>query len=250
MLPVRVRHLTPGGGETRTKAGHRTSLVRACRIQYKMYLLLETAKFVSTRCGTFAMTNNDVALPALIASLALRLQSHKPRRLDVEHSGRAAVLIPVFSQGEEFYFLLTQRTHQVETHKGQISFPGGIQEAADADLLHTALRETWEEIGLARQAIQVLGEFDEYLSITGLIVTPFAAWIGGMFDLAPNPDEVGEILRVPFSIFQDGRYLRTETRVRLGVERKIYFYNFQGKEVWGLTAQIIRDFLKLFEKPS
>jgi len=186
--------------------------------------------------------------PALIESLALRLQSHTPRRLDPEHSGRAAVLIPILPQGEEFCFLLTQRTHKVETHKGQISFPGGIHENSDHNLLETALRETWEEIGLARQAIHILGEFDEYLSITGLIVTPFAAWIGGPLKLAPNPDEVDAILKVPFNIFQDSRYLRVETRVRLGVERKLYFYDFQGKEVWGLTAQIIRDFLRLAEQ--
>ena len=111
------------------------------------------------------------------------------------------------------------------------------------------MRETWEEIGLAHQAIHILGEFDEYLSITGLIVTPFAAYVGGPLNLTPNPDEVDEILRVPFSVFRDGRTLRVETRVRLGVERKVYFYDFQGKEVWGLTAQMIRDFLKLLEKP-
>jgi len=195
------------------------------------------------------MPDTNSPLPALIESLALRLQSHTPRRLDVEHSGRAAVLIPVLPQGEEFAFLLTQRTDQVETHKGQISFPGGLPEDSDQNLLQTALRETWEEIGLARQAIHILGEFDEYLSITGLIVTPFAGWIGGPLNLAPNPDEVDEILKVPFSIFQDSRYLRVETRVRVGVERKIYFYDFQGKEVWGLTAQIIGDFLRLVGKP-
>lgn len=191
------------------------------------------------------MPDTNSPLPALIEHLALRLQSHTPRRLDVEHSGRAAVLIPILPQGEEFAFLLTQRTDQVETHKGQISFPGGLREDSDQNLLQTALRETWEEIGLARQAIHILGEFDEYLSITGLIVTPFAAWIGEPLHLAPNPDEVDEILKVPFSIFQDSRTLRVETRMRLGVERKIYFYDFQGKEVWGLTAQIIRDFLGL-----
>ena len=195
------------------------------------------------------MPDKHPALPALIESLALRLQSHTPRRLDVEHSGRAAVLIPLLPQGEEFCFLLTQRTHNVETHKGQISFPGGIQEDSDQNLLQTALRETWEEIGLASESINILGEFDEYLSITGLIVTPFAAWIGGPLNLAPNPDEVDEILKVPFSIFQDSRYLRVETRVRLGLERKVYFYDFKGKEVWGLTAQMIRDFLRLIEKP-
>lgn len=196
------------------------------------------------------MPDKNPALPTLIESISRQLQSNKPRRLDVEHSGKAAVLIPILPQGEEFAFLLTQRTHKVETHKGQISFPGGIQDDADQNLLQTALRETWEEIGLTSEGIHILGEFDEYLSITGLIVTPFAAWIGGQLELAPNPDEVDEILKVPFSIFQDSRYLRVETRVRLGVERKVYFYDFQGKEVWGLTAQIIRDFLGLLEKPT
>jgi 8-oxo-dGTP pyrophosphatase MutT (NUDIX family) len=157
------------------------------------------------------------------------------------------VLIPILPEEKELCFLLTQRTHKVETHKGQISFPGGIREDSDQGLLQTALRETWEEIGLASEGIHILGEFDEYLSITGLVVTPFAAWLGGPLNLAPNPDEVDAILKVPFSIFQDRRYLRVETRVRLGMERKVYFYDFQGHQVWGLTAQIIRDFLLLAE---
>ena len=75
-------------------------------------------------------------------------------------------------------------------------------------------------------------------------MTPFAAYVREPLNLAPNPDEVDEILRVPFSIFQDNRTLRVETRVRLGVERKVYFYDFQGKEVWGLTAQVIRDLMQ------
>jgi 8-oxo-dGTP pyrophosphatase MutT (NUDIX family) len=191
------------------------------------------------------MTEKGSALPTLIEGMAHRLQSHTPRRLSVEHSGRAAVLIPILPLGNEFCFLLTQRTHKVETHKGQISFPGGIQEDSDPSLLQTALRETWEEIGLAQHAIHILGEFDEYLSITGLIVTPFAAYIGGPLNLVPNPDEVDEILRVPFSTFRDSHCLRVETRVRQGVERKVYFYDFEGKEIWGLTAQIVRDFLAL-----
>jgi len=194
----------------------------------------------------FAMPENISEIPALIKRLARQLQSRNPRRLSADDAGRAAVLMPILPHGEGFCFLLTQRTHKVETHKGQISFPGGIQEDSDSDLLQTALRETWEEIGLASEGIHVLGEFDEYLSITGLIVTPFAAWIEGPLNLAPNPDEVDEILKVPFSVFQDNRTVRVETRVRLGVERKIYFYDFQGKEVWGLTAQIIRDLMQLF----
>jgi 8-oxo-dGTP pyrophosphatase MutT (NUDIX family) len=152
------------------------------------------------------MPDNISEIPALIERLARQLQSRNPRRLVADHAGRAAVLMPILPHGEEFCFLLTQRTHKVDTHKGQISFPGGIQEDSDSNLLQTALRETWEEIGLASDGIHVLGEFDEYLSITGLIVTPFAAWIEGPLDLAPNPDEVDEILKVPFSILDSAPY--------------------------------------------
>lgn len=193
------------------------------------------------------MQDKVPALPTLIESLRLGLQGRTPRRLNTTHAGRAAVLIPIVPQGKEFSFLLTRRTHKVETHKGQVSFPGGIRESSDQDLLQTALRETWEEIGLAARSIRILGEFDEYLSITELIVTPFAAWIEGPLELTLNLDEVDEILKVPFSIFQDSRNLRVEIRERLGVERKVYFYDFQGREIWGLTAQIIRDFLTLVQ---
>jgi 8-oxo-dGTP pyrophosphatase MutT (NUDIX family) len=186
-------------------------------------------------------------LPSYAQTIGSRLRSRTPRRLELEHSGRAAVLIPILEQGSEFAFLLTRRTHKVQTHKGQISFPGGVQDTTDESLLQTALRETWEEIGLQPRDISILGEFDEYVSITGLIVTPFVGWIAEPLELAPNPDEVEEILTVPFSIFQDSRLLRTETRMRSDLERTIYFYDYQGKEVWGLTARIIRDFLKLME---
>jgi len=184
-------------------------------------------------------------LPPCAQTIKARLQSRLPVRLEMEHSGRAAVLIPILSHGQESAFLLTQRTHRVQTHKGQISFPGGLREATDENLLQTALRETWEEIGLQPQAISVLGEFDEYFSVTGLIVTPFVGWITEPLELVPNPEEVEEILRVPFTVFQDSRLLRIEKWIRSGAEQDVYFYDYQGKEVWGLTARIIRDFIQM-----
>src|SRR6059036_550995 len=108
--------------------------------------------------------------------ISLLLSSRTPRKLDQPHEGRAAVLMPIFHREDDYFFLLTQRTHTVETHKGQISFPGGVAENNET-LRRTALRETWEEIGLTSDSIEVLGEFDEYLSVTGLIVTPFLARI-------------------------------------------------------------------------
>ena len=186
-------------------------------------------------------------LPSLAQHISSLLNSRVPRKLNQDHLGRAAVLMPIFQDDSSNFFLLTLRTDKVETHKNQISFPGGVRASDDRDLVHTALRETWEEIGLVPGNVSILGEFDEYYSVTGLIVTPFAGWIAPPKDLRPNPDEVEEVLRVPWSIFRDNRLLRVEMKKRFEQEKKIYFYQFEKKAVWGLTAQIIRDFLKLVE---
>jgi 8-oxo-dGTP pyrophosphatase MutT (NUDIX family) len=177
------------------------------------------------------------------------LNSRTPRKLEQHHEGRAAVLVPIFHKEDDYFFLLTQRTHTVETHKGQISFPGGVAESNET-LSRTALRETWEEIGLPSDRIEVLGEFDEYLSVTGLIVTPFLARIDSPFALNPNPNEVEQILQVPLSLFRNESCLRVEMRRRFDRDLPIYFYNFQGRDVWGLTAQIIRDFILLLDGNS
>ena len=115
-------------------------------------------------------------------------------------------------------------------------------------MVETALRETWEEIGLPRSKIQVLGEFDEYRSVTNLIVTPYAGWVVPPLNLVPNRNEVEEVLEVPLSLFRDKTKLRVESRKRGGQEVPVYFYNFDGKEIWGLTAQIIKDFLELIDR--
>jgi 8-oxo-dGTP pyrophosphatase MutT (NUDIX family) len=182
--------------------------------------------------------------------ISFLLNSRAPQRLEPAHAGRAAVLMPIFDRHGDYFFLLTQRTHTVETHKGQISFPGGVLESQDDALSQTALRETWEEIGLAPEKIKILGEFDEYLSVTDLIVTPFAARVDAPFELNPNPKEVEEVLEVPLSLFRGDSNLRIEIRQRQGGEWPVYFYNFQGRDIWGLTARVIRDFLRLVDSTA
>jgi len=184
---------------------------------------------------------------AFYNKISFLLNSRVPQRLEPPHAGRAAILMPIFDRGGDHFFLLTQRTHTVETHKGQISFPGGVVEAHDDTLSQTALRETWEEIGLSPEKIKILGEFDEYLSVTDLIVTPFAARVHHLFELNPNPKEVEAVLEVPLSLFRGDSNLRIEVQRRLGREWPVYFYNFQGRDIWGLTARVIRDFLRLID---
>lgn len=183
----------------------------------------------------------------IASQIASQMTSRTPRTLDSDHSGRAAVLMPIWKREDVLFFLLTQRTQQVETHKGQISFPGGMRDSEEEPLVRTALRETQEEIGLPESQIRVLGQFDEYLSSTNLIVTPFVGWVFPPLKLNPNPKEVEEILEVPWSLFRDPRMLRTETLRRLGRDVRIYHYDFQGRDVWGLTAWIIRDFLHVID---
>jgi 8-oxo-dGTP pyrophosphatase MutT (NUDIX family) len=164
------------------------------------------------------------------------------RRLANGFTREAAVLMPVLEWDHKYHFLLTQRTEEVQTHKGQISFPGGMREG-DEDLMKTALRETFEEVGIEENSIEILGRFHDYLSITGYRVAPFAGFIKGPFTINPQVREVAEVLQVPFRIFLDPNRLRIEKRTVLRRESDVYFYSYGTYQIWGLTALIIKDFL-------
>lgn len=168
-----------------------------------------------------------------------------PRRLTSGYAREAAVLMPIFEEDGEPFFLLTRRTEEVSTHKGQISFPGGMRHGSES-LESTALRETFEEIGIEPDCIKILGRFHDYRSITGHLVAPFAGYIQGSFSTIPQASEVAEVLRVPFAIFMDPSLLRTERMYRAGSMRDVYFYRYKSHEIWGLTAHIIKDFFDVF----
>ncbi len=143
--------------------------------------------------------------------------------------------------------LLTLRTLDVETHKGQISFPGGMREGEE-DLLRTALRETFEEVGIEESRIEPLGRFHDYISITGYRVTPFAGFIETPFQTVPQVREVAEILQAPFRTFLDPSLLRIEKKAYLGRE-DVYYYSFGAHQIWGLTARILKDFFDALKLP-
>ena len=172
-----------------------------------------------------------------------KLSSLHPRMLTAGFSREAAVLILIFERDGEPHFLLTRRTEGVETHKGQISFPGGMRQD-DEPLEQTALRETFEEIGIDRARIEILGRFHDYISVTEYRVSPFVGLIEEPFVVMPQPSEVAEVLSVPFHVFHDPSRLRIEQLQRTGRIVNVYFYSYQSHTVWGLTARIIRDFLE------
>ena len=172
------------------------------------------------------------------------LAQQNPRNLSEDHKGRAAVLMPIVPLGRELSFLLTKRSETVATHKGQVSFPGGYYEAGDSSLEQTALRETHEELGIPPESIRVLGRFHEYMSVTQALVRPYVGVLAPDSRLEPNPAEVAFAFQVPFTYFME-----TTPEVspweRQGRIIPLYHWHFEGSLIWGLTAAMIKDLLKV-----
>lgn len=162
---------------------------------------------------------------------------------------RSAVLILLYPRAGEDYIVFMRRTDTVAHHKGQISFPGGGQEAGDADLIATALREANEELGIDPERVEVLDVMpDFYARVSNFIITPVIGRLkpGGDEDglvFRPNPDEVAEVIEVPVSALRDPSIYRTETRNRDGITYNLHFYNYGPYEIWGATGRIIHEFL-------
>ncbi len=171
-----------------------------------------------------------------------RLGTLEARRFHDRTGGEAAVLMAIQMADGEPQFVLTRRTETVATHKGQISFPGGVREAQDQNLVETALRETEEEIGIPVDAVDVLGEFHEYQAITGFVVRPVVGVIRGQPRFLPFEPEVAYVLQVPLAFFRETSPLVRERIVR-GERAEVYYYDYRGETIWGLTARMIRDFV-------
>lgn len=162
----------------------------------------------------------------------------------------AAVLVALVARAAQVTALLTQRTESVASHKGQISFPGGQMEAGDVSPEATALRETEEEIGLARRHVEVIGRLDPYLTRTGFQVTPVVGWVEPPFDLSPDPDEVAEVFEVPVAHFLEPGNFRRMSRVFAGAERAFYAVPYERHYIWGATAGMLRNLLEILLGPE
>jgi 8-oxo-dGTP pyrophosphatase MutT (NUDIX family) len=152
---------------------------------------------------------------------------------------RASVLVPLVDRPTGTTLIFTQRTAHLAAHAGQISFPGGGLEEADCDDVACALRETEEEIGLARTRVEVLGRLDTYVTRTGFQVVPVVGMIDPPFDLAPDPFEVAEVFEVPLEFFLDPSNRRRESRPFQGMERFFYVFPYQDRYIWGATAGML-----------
>ena len=173
-------------------------------------------------------------------------QRQKQRIVDTDRV-KSAVLVPMYYMDGEYYLLFTKRTEKVRDHKGQISFPGGVHEEQDATLLDTALRESYEEIGLAADAVEVLGELDDMpTQMTYYVISPFVAAIPWPYQLRVDPIEVKEVIEVPISALLDKDCLRQETDPLNDGRITGSFYYCNDRIIWGATARILNQFLDIW----
>ncbi len=163
----------------------------------------------------------------------------------------AAVIIPLYVKEGEYHILLTKRTERVKDHKGQISFPGGAYEREDMTLRNTALRECAEEIGIAPEAVESLGELDDVVTFTSdYIISPFVDIIPWPYALKTEEREIEEIIEVPISALLQRDCLRQESIVLNGQPATAYFYTYGDKVIWGATARILNQFLRIWSEAA
>lgn len=183
----------------------------------------------------------------MIEAIRARLAVYEPELIEEEGLARAAVLLPLYESAGDLHILFTRRSELVEHHKGQISFPGGAWDATDRDLQHTAVRETWEEIGVDEAHIEVIGQLDEMITISNFLVRPFVGRITqpGPYPFSHSEIEVAEILEVPLTHLRDELNVVAQDRMYQGRLVTMYSYRWHDHLIWGATARILRQFLDL-----
>lgn len=163
--------------------------------------------------------------------------------MDAPGSTDAAVLIPMYDVGGEMHAVFTKRRDDLRRHAGEISFPGGRQDFPDEDLRVTALRESEEEIGLPREAVNLVGALPPVGTfVTGYRVFPFVGVIEAGHRWIPQPREVDEILELTLRQLVEGHEM--QRLVRKGVPFKTPTYTVGQSFIWGATARIVEHLLE------
>jgi 8-oxo-dGTP pyrophosphatase MutT (NUDIX family) len=166
--------------------------------------------------------------------------------LEVHGSTDAAVLVPVYITGGELHLVFTKRREDLRRHAGEVSFPGGRYDEGERDLLATALREAREEIGLAPEAVSVLGALQPTPTIaTGFAVYPFVGLIEPGMRWQLSAREVAEVLEFSMADLQAG-YGRRRL-LRRGLPIRTDTYKVGEHLIWGATARILSDLLERLE---
>jgi 8-oxo-dGTP pyrophosphatase MutT (NUDIX family) len=170
------------------------------------------------------------------------LASPPPRRLAASDLRQASVLVPLYVDAGELWTVLTKRTDDLPSHRGQIAFPGGGRELKE-DPWAAALRETEEEIGLDPKRVLPLGQLDEGETPAGFRVIPCVGAIPFPYEARPNAGEIAEVFSLPLTAFSNPRMVEERPVKINGVERLLLVYHIGNRQIWGLTARILQNLL-------
>jgi len=173
------------------------------------------------------------------------LSSRKRRVIEHPPFSHAAVLVPLFKKDEDCHLLFTKRSDYVKYHKGEISFPGGVVDEEDLELISTALREAHEEIGLKKSDVQIIGILDDIVTTTEFIVTPIVGLFPYPYPFKVSEVEIAELIEVPLSSLLHEECFSEQEIVRGGQKEVIYAYQYEKHLIWGATARILKQFLDL-----
>ncbi len=180
-----------------------------------------------------------------IETIRQRLASHSPILISKEGGGfrHASVLIPLLQEQEIWKIVLTRRSQQVAHHKGQISFPGGRVDRGDRSHEETALRETFEEIGLKKGQVEILGRIDDIQTVASkFIVHPFVGHIFPDPGFLLNTREVDSVIKIPLHVFLLAGSHRGQYSVTYrGKTYETDAYRYHGDLIWGATAGMIKN---------
>lgn len=159
----------------------------------------------------------------------------------------AAVLIPMVKEHDGWHILFIRRTSVAgDIHSGQVAFPGGGLDQSDPSLTATALRETEEELGIRPQDVQILGRLNEFIAISNYRVTPFVGTLPWPYPIIQAEKEVARWFTIPLGWLADPRNRTIERRKLpngLGEVGVIFFQEYDGETLWGLSARILTEFL-------
>ena len=178
------------------------------------------------------------------------LSSREPKSFDdkrVTDYRHAGVLLPLLEEEGICKVLFTRRTDSVGHHKGQISFPGGAVDKRDTSIKETALRETYEEIGLSEKDIEILGRIDDALTVaSNYVIHPFVGMVTSMDDLSINRAEVNRVITVPLCLFHNTGSEKKRYPVEYdGITYETSAYKYHEHTIWGATAGIMENFMEI-----
>ncbi len=194
-----------------------------------------------------------------------KLKNHLPSILGSSKYSKYAVLIPLIQKEDGIHVLFEKRSLNLRRQPGEICFPGGRMDSLDPDEKTAAVRETTEELRIQKADISEVFPLDFMVTPFGMIVYPFAGMILNSDKIQPNPSEVEEIFTVPLAFFFHREPEIHHVRFKVEPEKNFpfdliiggenynwrtremeeYFYRYEDKVIWGLTARILAHFIEV-----